>query len=135
MLPQDKSLIGFVGGPWTLLRFATGKTKETLKYEDFHMEYMKNVISPLLKMNIGLQLQSGAEIVMIFDSNLYDLDSLIFNNQYFALHDFKSIGIFEIILSSNHPKSPPRPCPSAPRLPGSSEYSLANSAKSEPSRS
>ena len=85
MLPQDKSLIGFVGGPWTLLRFATGKTKETLKYEDFHMEYMKNVISPLLKMNIGLQLQSGAEIVMIFDSSLYDLDSLIFNNQYFAL--------------------------------------------------
>ena len=82
MLPKSKSLIGFVGGPWTLLRFATGKTKEKLQYEDFHMEYMKNVILPLLEMNIGLQLKSGAEIVMIFDSSLYDLDSVIFSNQY-----------------------------------------------------
>tara|TARA_B100000579_G_scaffold434500_1_gene455535 strand:+ start:1545 stop:2543 length:999 start_codon:yes stop_codon:yes gene_type:complete len=85
MLPKSKSLIGFVGGPWTLLRFATGKTKEKLQYEDFHMEYMKNVILPLLEMNIGLQLKSGAEIVMIFDSSLYDLDSVIFSNQYIGL--------------------------------------------------
>ena len=37
---------------------------------------------PLIKKNIQLQLDAGAEIVMIFDSGLADLDSDLFKKKY-----------------------------------------------------
>jgi len=39
-LPKSKSLIGFVGGPWTLLRFAINKKKPLNKIEDFHFSFL-----------------------------------------------------------------------------------------------
>ena len=77
-LPNSKSLIGFVGGPWTLLRFATNKKKNLNKIEDFHFDFLKNILLPLIKKNINLQLDAGAEIVMIFDSGLNDIQSDFF---------------------------------------------------------
>ena len=85
ILPNSKSLIGFVGGPWTLLRFATNKKKPLIKIEDFHLGFLNDILIPLLKLNIKLQLNSGAEIVMIFDSGLNDIDSNIFRSKYLLM--------------------------------------------------
>ncbi len=72
LLPQNKSLIGFVGGPWTLFVYAVeGSHKGNLidvkssmrLYRDF-----ADILVPLLIENIRLQLDGGAEIVMIFDT-------------------------------------------------------------------
>ena len=84
-IAKNKSLIGFVGGIWTLLCFAVGKNKKIIQIEDFHLSFMKNTLLPLIKLNIKLQLDAGAEIVMIFDSNLYDLNSKVFKSEYFLM--------------------------------------------------
>ena len=80
-LPKSKSLIGFVGGLWTLLRFAVDK-KKLFVPENFHFEFIQKTLLPLIKKNIKLQLDAGAEIVMVFDSGLADLNSNLFKNKY-----------------------------------------------------
>ena len=71
-IPSDKSVIGFVGGPWTLFVYAVeGSHKgnlidvktDTGLYRDF-----SDHLVPLLIENIRLQLDGGAEVVMIFDT-------------------------------------------------------------------
>lgn len=84
-LSQSKSLIGFVGGLWTLLRFAVDKKNKLFEPEDFHFEFLEKTLLPLIKKNIQLQLDAGVEIVMIFDSGLADLDSDLFKNKYIYL--------------------------------------------------
>ena len=82
-LSNNKSLIGFVGGPYTLIKYAVGKkNKITLKNDSFEILYLKNTLVPLLIKNIELQLQAGAELVMIFDSGLKDIDLIDFENIY-----------------------------------------------------
>ena len=71
LLHSKKSLIGFVGGPWTLLNYATGKKPNmSLKWKT---KYLKEVIVPLLVRNINLQLDAGAEKVMILDSGVANM--------------------------------------------------------------
>ena len=82
-LHQSKSLIGFVGGLWTLLRFAVDKKNKLFEIQEFHFEFIEKTLLPLIKKNIELQLDSGVEIVMIFDSGLADLQSDLFKNKYF----------------------------------------------------
>mgnify|MGYP006085127449 CR=1 FL=1 len=84
-LSKDKSLIGFVGGLWTLLRFAVDKKNKSFQVNEFHFDFMKKTLLELIKKNIQLQLNAGAEIVMIFDSGLEDLDSELFKKNYFSL--------------------------------------------------
>ncbi|MGZ3721778.1 MAG: uroporphyrinogen decarboxylase family protein [Bdellovibrionales bacterium] len=81
-LPSNKSLIGFVGGPWTLFSYAVeGEHKGHLipaksnfkLYTQFCEQLM-----PLLEANIGLQLEGGAEVVMLFDTAAGELSPLIF---------------------------------------------------------
>ena len=72
-LPSDKSLIGFIGGPWTVTSYGTGMNKG-VDYKgklnnDFISKLLIEKIIPLLKKNIELQISSGAEIVMIFDTD------------------------------------------------------------------
>jgi len=81
-LHQSKSLIGFVGGLWTLLRFAVDKKNKLFEPCDFHFKFLEITLLPLIKKNIQLQLDSGVEIVMIFDSGLADLSSDLFRNKY-----------------------------------------------------
>ena len=81
-LHKSKSLIGFVGGLWTLLRFAVDKKNQNFLIENFHFIFIEKVLLPLIKKNIQLQLDAGAEIVMMFDSGLKDLNSNIFKNKY-----------------------------------------------------
>src|SRR6185503_9076374 len=71
LLPEDKSLIGFVGGPWTLFVYAvagTHKNVERAKQELQLFERFCQTLVPLLIKNIELQLANGAEVVMIFDT-------------------------------------------------------------------
>ena len=74
VIPDDKSMIGFIGGPWTLLSFASAKNKldKMGKIESYQWAILK-YIYPLLRKNISLQLQAGAELVMIFDSCAHQL--------------------------------------------------------------
>jgi uroporphyrinogen decarboxylase len=84
LLPADKSLIGFVGGPWTLFTYAVegshsgalGKAKCQMDlFEDFC-----DIIVPFLIDNISLQLDAGAEIVMIFDTAAGELPARDFES-------------------------------------------------------
>ena len=84
-LPNSKSLIGFVGGLWTLLKFAVDKKNKLFEPQDFHFEFLEKTLLPLIKKNIKLQLDAGVEIVMIFDSGLADLHSDLFKNNYVPL--------------------------------------------------
>ena len=80
-LPDDKSMIGFVGGPWTLLSYAMGTNKERYMEDlsEFEWSIVKNELIPLLKENISLQIKAGAEIIMIFDSAANQLNSADFD--------------------------------------------------------
>ena len=82
MLSKDKSLIGFIGGPWTLMNYACGDSKVSDK---FKLKYMETVLIPLLQKNIELQTEAGAEKVMIFDSGLQNMSTKFFDAKYFPL--------------------------------------------------
>ena len=46
-LSDNKSLIGFVGGPYTLLKYAVGKkNKISLKDNSFEISFLKNTLTP-----------------------------------------------------------------------------------------
>ena len=81
-IPKNKSLIGFVGGPWTLSKYAFGNNNINKIDTKLNLEYISKTILPVLKKNIQLQLDAGVEIVMIFDSSLHDLDPINFNDKY-----------------------------------------------------
>src|SRR5256885_7931668 len=71
-LPSDRSLIGFVGGPWTLFVYAVegshkGSLIESKKLLSLFPRFCETLV-PLLVRNIELQLEGGAEVVMIFDT-------------------------------------------------------------------
>jgi len=74
-LPDDKSLIGFIGGPWTLISYACGLSKKTgeVSLDKFKLGLLDDVVLPLLEKNIELQLRAGAENLMIFDSLAHQL--------------------------------------------------------------
>jgi uroporphyrinogen decarboxylase len=73
VLPEDKSLIGFVGGPCTLLAYAMGlnKISGNLKISDFQWRVLNDVLIPTISENIEMQLSAGAELIMIFDSSAH----------------------------------------------------------------
>lgn len=84
LLPNDKSLIGFVGGPWTLFVYAvegTHKHVERAKQELQLFESFCQTLVPLLIKNIELQLATGAEVVMIFDTAAGELAPDVFKNE------------------------------------------------------
>ena len=84
-LPSDRSLIGFVGGPWTLFVYAVegshkGSLVESKKLLRLFPRFCETMV-PLLARNIELQLDGGAEVVMIFDTAAGELAPDIFKAQ------------------------------------------------------
>jgi uroporphyrinogen decarboxylase len=82
LLPSDRSLIGFVGGPWTLFVYAVegshkGSLVESKRLLRLFPQFCETMV-PLLARNIELQLEGGAEIVMIFDTAAGELAPDIF---------------------------------------------------------
>jgi len=78
-LSNKKGLVGFVGGPWTILNYAIGDEEVSAEFR--HM-YLKEVLVPLLKSSIREQLTAGADAVMIFDSGLSNIPKSYFDNEY-----------------------------------------------------
>jgi len=81
-LPEDRSLIGFVGGPWTLFAYAVegshnGTLAQSKKLLSLFPKFCERLV-PLLLRNIELQLESGAELVMIFDTAAGELSPEVF---------------------------------------------------------
>lgn len=72
MLPKSKSLIGFVGGLWTLFVYACeGGHSGSMTFPKDHFFKDTNFIKALTQVvhdNIKLQLEAGAEVVIIFDT-------------------------------------------------------------------
>ena len=84
-IPDDRSLIGFVGGPWTLFVYAVegthqGSLIEAKKLLPLFAPFCESIV-PLLLRAIQSQLDNGAEIVMIFDTAAGELDSELFQGE------------------------------------------------------
>lgn len=79
-LPKDKSLIGFVGGPWTLFAYAVegahkGSLEPSKRLLPLFGRFCERMV-PLLRRNVELQLEGGAEVVMLFDTAAGELAPL-----------------------------------------------------------
>ena len=73
-LTKNKSTIGFVGAPWTLLVYIINKQspKKNLKNnffkDQFFINRVLNLLEKYLKVHIKNQIENGANIIQIFDS-------------------------------------------------------------------
>ena len=84
ILTKNKSTIGFVGAPWTLLVYMINRQspKLNLKNDFFKDDFLINrtllILEKFLKVHIKNQIDNGAEIIQIFDSwaGLLDLKNL-----------------------------------------------------------
>ena len=85
-LSQEKSLVGFVGGPWTLLSYGLGiKDEEKIVNVDENLFFEKalyDVLVPMLRSIIKMQLDNNAEIVYLFDTNAKQLEQNYFTDKY-----------------------------------------------------
>lgn len=82
ILPKNKSLIGFVGGLWTLFVYACegGHAGSLIHSKNFFFKEKDfiHALDLLMQQNIKLQIDAGAEVVMIFDTAAGEVSSLFF---------------------------------------------------------
>jgi uroporphyrinogen decarboxylase len=116
LLPSDRSLIGFVGGPWTLFVYAVegshaGSLVESKKLISLFPRFCETMV-PLLARNIELQLESGAEVVMVFDTAAGELAPDIFKAEVvpqleaLTVSDASRIGYYSKGTQPAHLRSP-----------------------------
>ena len=73
-LTKNKSTIGFIGAPWTLMVYMINKQSPKLKLNDdfFKDDFLINrilaILDKFLKVHIKNQIENGAEVIQIFDS-------------------------------------------------------------------
>tara|TARA_B100000700_G_scaffold293283_1_gene354160 strand:- start:684 stop:1685 length:1002 start_codon:yes stop_codon:yes gene_type:complete len=73
-LTQNKSTIGFIGAPWTLMVYMINKQSPKLKLnnnffkDDFLINRLLGILDKFLKVHIKNQIDNGAEVIQIFDS-------------------------------------------------------------------
>ncbi len=73
-LTNNKSTIGFIGAPWTLLVYMINKKSPKLKLaDDFFkdqalIKMILEILDQYLKIHIKHQVKNGAEVIQIFDS-------------------------------------------------------------------
>ena len=81
-LADNKSLVGFVGGPWTILSYGMNikneKSFDLSNSNIFIEKLLYDVLFPVIRKNIQMQFDAGAEIVYVFDTNSVQL-----NNSYY----------------------------------------------------
>ena len=103
-ITKNKNIIGFVGAPWTLLVYMINKKSPKIKLvDDFYKD--KNligeilpVINKFLKIHIKNQINSGAEVIQIFDSwagllNTKDLPNFVYNPTISLVEFVKSLNV------------------------------------------
>ena len=84
-IPSDRSVIGFVGGPWTLFVYAVegthkGSLTNSKQLLPLFPRFCESIV-PLLERAIELQLDNGAEVVMIFDTAAGELAPAVFQTE------------------------------------------------------
>ena len=74
-LAKEKSLIGFVGAPWTLLIYMLGVKEgkkeinyKKIKSKKFDINLILNKLNEYLCAHIESQIDAGADVIQIFDS-------------------------------------------------------------------
>ena len=103
-LTENKSTIGFVGAPWTLLVYILNKQSPKIKLEKSFfinhslIEQTLKIIVKFLKIHIKNQINNGAEIIQIFDSwagllEDKDLDFYIYNPTCSLVEFTKSLNV------------------------------------------
>ena len=103
-LTQNKTTIGFVGAPWTLLVYILNKQspKHSLNENFFDdqslIQQILKIIEKFLKVHIKNQIDSGAEIIQIFDSwagllQDKDLDLYVYNPTCSLVEFTKSLNV------------------------------------------
>jgi len=103
-LTSNKSTIGFVGAPWTLLVYMINKQSPKLKLIDNFFENVElikkilNTLEKFLKIHIKNQIDSGAQVIQIFDSwagllSLKDLPNYIYNPTIPLVEYVKSLNV------------------------------------------
>ena len=107
VLPKSKSLIGFAGAPWTIATYILGKSKKITDLIELHRSGKGN-LPELIKLittftitYLEKQIESGADILQIFDSNAAGIPVDLF-------HEFIITPTREIVsaLKSKHPSVP-----------------------------
>ena len=103
-LTKNKSTIGFIGAPWTLLVYMVNKQSPKIKLKDgffkdnFLIKKILIILNKFLKVHIKNQIKSGAEVIQIFDSwagllNERDLPDYIYNPTLPLVEYIKSLNI------------------------------------------
>jgi uroporphyrinogen decarboxylase len=85
VLPDDKALLGFVGGPWTLFVYAmegthAGPLARAKASPSLYREFARRIV-PLLRENVRLQFEGGADVVMVLDTAAGELSPAMFREQ------------------------------------------------------
>ncbi len=103
-LTSNKSTIGFVGAPWTLMVYMINKQSPKLKLKKnfFDDELLINkillILEKFLKIHIKCQVDNGAQIIQIFDSwagllDVKDFSKYIYNPTLSLVEFTKSLNV------------------------------------------
>ncbi len=104
-ITKNKSTIGFVGAPWTLLVYMINKQSPKIKLKDdfFKDDFLINrillILEKFLKIHIKNQIDNGAEIIQIFDSWAGLLDEKHLPNYVYI----PTLSLVEYVKSLNIP--------------------------------
>ena len=104
-ITKNKSTIGFVGAPWTLLVYMINKQSPKIKLKDdfFKDDFLINrillILEKFLKIHIKNQIDNGAEIIQIFDSWAGLLDEKYLPNYVYI----PTLSLVEYVKSLNIP--------------------------------
>ncbi|PDH18257.1 MAG: uroporphyrinogen decarboxylase [Pelagibacterales bacterium MED-G41] len=104
LIKNKKSIIGFVGAPWTLMVYMINKQspKLSLKKDFFSNEdvikKLFSILDKFLKIHIKNQIENGAQIIQIFDSwagllDEKDLPKYVFNPTLNLVEYVKTLNI------------------------------------------
>ncbi len=103
-LINNKSLIGFVGAPWTLLVYMINKhsPKKELEKKFFENKILIKkillILDKFLKIHIDQQIKNGANVIQIFDSwagllDENDLPNYVYNPTLSLVNYVKSLNV------------------------------------------
>ncbi|UWI83206.1 uroporphyrinogen decarboxylase [Wolbachia endosymbiont of Howardula sp.] len=73
-LPKEKSLIGFVGGPWTVASYiiegcSSTSYPKTLNFNPLYLEQIIDIITDITISYLIKQIEFGVDVIQIFESN------------------------------------------------------------------
>jgi len=103
-ITKNKNIIGFVGAPWTLLVYMINQQspKNNLKKDFFKDDFLINrillILEKFLKVHIKNQIDSGANVIQIFDSwagllDEKDLPNYVYTPTLNIVNFVKALGV------------------------------------------